>query len=347
MEYGAIDLHTKRSQIRIVDAEGAVVVERKIDTTRADLTQVWGGRSALRIVLESSTESEWVAQHLEGLGHEVIVADPNYAAMYGSRSRKVKTDKRDVAALAEANRTGVYRRAHRVSASALRLRQTLRVRRHLVQLRSGTISLLRSILRREGLRLASGSADTILARVDRLVLPGPLVTVIAPLRTVLTQVQAQLVEREEAVEAVATADATTQRLMTAPGVGPIVALTFQAVLDDPARFGGDARRASAFLGLVPSEDTSAERQHKGHITKAGPSDLRALLVQASWSIWRGRSAEGSALRTWAHALAARRGRRIAIVALARRLSRILYAMWRDQQDFAIRPRPRVTVGGIA
>jgi transposase len=344
MEYGAIDLHTKRSQIRIVDAEGRAVVERKIDTTRADLTQVFGGRSPLRILLESSTESEWVAQHLETMGHEVIVADPNYAAMYGARSRKVKTDKRDVAALAEGCRTGVYRRAHRVSAAALRLRQTLRVRRHLVQVRSGTICLLRSVLRREGLRLASGSADTILARVDRLVMPAEVGPVIAPLRTLLTQVQAQLVEGEEAVETIAAADAATQRLMTAPGVGPIVALTFQAVLDDPARFGGDARRASAFLGLVPSEDSSAERQHKGHITKTGPPDLRALLVQASWSIWRSRSTDGAALRTWAHALAARRGRRIAIVALARRLSRVLYAMWRDKKDFVARPRPTVAAG---
>ena len=80
--------------------------------------------------------------------------------------------------------------------------------------------------------------------------------------------------------------------MTAPGVGPVVALTFHAVLDDPARFGGDAARASAFLGLVPSEDSSAERRQKGHITKTGPTDLRALLVQASWVLWRGRSAEG-------------------------------------------------------
>ena len=121
----------------------------------------------------------------------------------------------------------------------------------------------------------------------------------------------------------AAADPVAQHLMTAPGVGPVVALTFQAVLDDPARFGGQAARASAFVGLVPSEDSSAERRHKGHITKTGPSELRSLLVQASWVLWRGRTAEGAALRTWAHALAARRGRRIAIVALARRLSRIL------------------------
>jgi transposase len=339
MEYGAIDLHTKRSQIRIVTADGQVVLERKIDTTRPDLTRVFGDRAPLRILIESSTESEWVARHLEGLGHEVIVADPNYAAMYGSRSRKVKTDKRDVAALTEACRTGVFRRAHRVSAGAQELRQTMRVRAHLVQLRSRTINLLRAVLRREGLRLPSGSAEHLLTRLDRLAVPAPVTTVIAPLRQVLTDVNALIAARNQDVDARAATDPTTQRLMTAPGVGPVVALTFQAVVDDPARFGGDAARASAFVGLVPSEDSSAERQHKGHITKTGPRDLRALLVQASWVIWRGRSAAGAALRTWAHALAARRGRRIAIIGLARRLSRILYAMWRDQKEFVVRQRP--------
>jgi transposase len=163
--------------------------------------------------------------------------------------------------------------------------------------------------------------------------------VIAPLRQTLGDVNALLVVRNQDVEARAAADATTTRLMTAPGVGPVVALTYQAVVDDPARFGGDAARASAFFGLVPSEDSSGERQHKGHITKTGPRDLRALLVQASWVIWRGRSAAGAALRTWAHALAARRGRRVAIIGLARRLSRILYAMWRDQKAFIVRARP--------
>lgn len=338
MEYGAIDLHTRRSQIRIVREDGTVILDRRIDTARADLTGLFGGRPRMRILIESSTESEWVGQHLEMLGHEVVVADPNYAPMYGSRSRKVKTDKRDVAALAEANRTGVFRRAHRASAGARELRQTMRVRQHLVQMRGRTISLLRALLRRDGLRLASGSAEGLLTRLDRLTIPTPLTTVIAPLRALLTEVHALLAAREEEIETRAVTDPTTQRLMTAPGVGPVVALTFQAVLDDPARFGGQAARASAFLGLVPSEDSSAERHHKGHITKTGPKDLRALLVQASWAIWRGRRAAGADLRTWAHARAARRGRRIAVVALARRLSRILYAMWRDHTDFEVRPR---------
>ena len=115
MEYGAIDLHKKESQIRIV-AETGEVLDRRIATTRDRFTATFWGRPRMRILLEASTESEWVAQHLEALGHEVIVADPNYAPMYGQRSRRVKTDRRDVAALTEACQRGIYRLAHRRSA---------------------------------------------------------------------------------------------------------------------------------------------------------------------------------------------------------------------------------------
>jgi transposase len=336
MEYGAIDLHLRRSQIRMIDEQETVVLDRRVDTTRQEFDRLFAERPRMRILIESSTESEWVAQHLERLGHEVIVADPNYAPMYGSRSRKVKTDKRDVAALAIACRRGIYRAAHRASGAARTLRQTMRVRQQLVQVRSGLISLLRSVLRQEGLRLPSGSAERVLQRLDQLTVPAGVATVLAPIREVLQQLTTTLTTADEAVETRATHDPEAQRLMTAPGVGPVVALTFQAVMGAPARFGGDAARASAFVGLVPSEDSSAEQQHKGHITKSGPRDLRALLVQASWVIWRSRQAASAALRDWAQALAARRGRRIAIIALARRLTRILYAMWRDQTDFAPR-----------
>jgi transposase len=341
MEYGAIDLHLRRSQIRILTEDETVVLDRRVDTTRAEFARIFGGRPRMRILLESSTESEWVAQHLESIGHEVIVADPNYAPMYGSRTRKVKTDKRDVAALAVACRRGIYRAAHRASAAARTLRQTMRVRQQLVQVRSGLINLLRSVLRQEGLRLPSGSAERVLQRLDQVAVPAAVTAVLESLRAVISHLTSTLATADEAVEARATADAVTQRLMTAPGVGPIVALTFQGVMDAPERFGGDAGRATAFVGLVPSEDSSAERQRKGHITKTGPGDLRALLVQASWVIWRGRSAAGADLRTWAQALAARRGRRIAIIALARRLTRVLYAMWRDQTEFT--PRRRAAV----
>jgi transposase len=316
-----------------VRADGALVQEGKFETTRADLQRIFGERARMRVLLESSTDSEWVAQTLEACGHEVVVADPNYLPMYGSRTRKVKTDRRDTAALTEACRQGIYRRAHRVSAAHRARRQQLRIRRHLVQLRSRSISLLRALLRQEGWRLPSGAVTAIDARLARLALPAAVRTIVEPLRAWLATLSTLIGAADTEVATLAETDTVAAQLMTAPGVGPVVALTFQAVLDDPARFDGDAGRASAFLGLVPGEDSSAERRHKGHITKAGPSDLRALLVQASWSIWRGRSPAGAALRAWAHALAARRGRRIAVVALARRLSRVLFAMWRDRQNF--------------
>jgi transposase len=333
MEYGAIDLHKRHSQIRIVNDVGAVVLERRIDTTRAALAAVFGGRPLQRVLVESSTESEWVAQHLEALGQPVVVADPNFAAMYGTRSRKVKTDKRDVAALAEACRTGTYRLAHRASPAARRLRQTLRVRRQLVRQRTGLINLLRALLRQEGIGLASGSAEGVLTRLAAVTVPAALEKVLAPVRVLLSELTRTLATLEGQLHTRAVADPVTQRLMSTPGVGPVVALTFQAVLDTPTRFGGDAARVSAYLGLVPQEYSSGESHRKGAITKAGPGDLRALLVQAGWVIWRGKRGPGTALRTWAHGLAARRGRQVAIVALARRLSRILLALWRDGAVF--------------
>jgi transposase len=338
MEYGAIDLHLRRSEIRIEREDGSVVLAHRVETTRAAFERVFGGRAAMRVLIESSTESEWVAQCLEGLGHEVIVADPNYLPMYGHRQRRVKTDHRDVAALATACRLGIYRRASRVSATQRTRRHQLRVRRQLIQTRTRLGTLVRTLVRQEGLRVPPGTSEGMMRRLDQLTLPAALEAVVAPVRAVLGHLKTIVDGVERQIEGIAAHDDTAQRLMTAPGVGPIVALTYVATLDTPTRFGGDARRASAFLGLVPCEASSGERQHKGRITKTGPPELRSLLVQASWAIWRGRSAAGAALRTWAHALAARRGRRVAIVALARRVSRILFAMWRDGTVFAIRAR---------
>ena len=343
MDYGAIDLHLRRSQVRIIDEREQVVLDRRIDTAREAFAAVFADRSRMRILIESSTDSEWVAQHLEGLGHEVVVVDPNYAAMYGARSRAIKTDRRDVAALALANRRGVYRAAHRVGAATRALRQQLRVRQQVIRQRTALINLVRAMLRQEGLRLPSGHADTVLARLARLSVPPALLAGLAPVRALLASLQTTLDALEATVVAHATTPAT-QRLMTVPGVGPIVALTYQATLDTPHRFGGSAARASAFVGLVPREDSSAERQRKGHITKTGPAEVRTVLVQASWVIWRSRSPRAAPLRTWAQALAARRGRRIAIVALARRVARLLYAMWRDGTGFqAPARRPCVAI----
>jgi transposase len=330
MMYGAIDLHARYSQIRIIDEDGGVVREQRVLTSAERLVRMFEGDGPMRILLETGTESEWVAQALEAAGHAVIVADPNYAPMYGEIRRKVKTDRRDVTALAEANRRGWYRPTHRVSAAQRAVRQTLASRRQLVTMRSGTISLLRALLRQRGYRLGTGSAATVPARLARLRLPEALTETLAPLRRMVEALTTEIAGVDASLQPVAASDPVVQRLQSVPGVGPIVALTFRAFVDDVTRF-GSAAQVSAAIGLVPREDSSAERRHRGHITKAGPRELRSLLVQGAWACWR---SHGSAsLRAWVERLAARRGKRIAVVALARRLSRILFAIWRDRSVF--------------
>lgn len=329
MVYGAIDLHLRYSQIRIVDAEGRVLRERRV-VTGARLVEAFGGHGPMRVLLETGTESEWVAQALEAAGHAVIVADPNYAPMYGELRRKVKTDRRDVAALAEANRRGWYRPAHRTSAAQRAVRQVLRTRRQLVAMRSGTISLVRALLRQSGFRLPGGRSARVATRLAALPLPAGLTATVAPLRRILEQLSEEIAGVDARCHVQAERDPIVQRLRSVPGVGPVVALTFRAYVDEVGRF-RHASQVSAAMGLVPREDSSADRRHRGHITKAGPPEVRSLLVQAAWACWRSR--RSGTLGAWVERVAARRGRRIAVVGLARRLSRILYAIWRDQSVF--------------
>ena len=127
-------------------------------------------------------------------------------------------------------------------------------------------------------------------------------------------------------------DAIGARLRSVPGNGLIVATTFRAFVDRHERF-GHAGQVSAAIGLVPREESSAERRHRGHMTKAGPRELRRLLIQAAWVCWR--HGGSGTFRAWVDRLAARRGRPIAVVALARRLSRIVFAIWRDETTFDV------------
>jgi transposase len=331
MVYGAIDLHARYSQIRVIDEQGRELKSGRVQTTRERLTAAFTGLGAVRILLETGTESEWVAQPLEAAGHAVIVADPNYAPMYGELRRRVKTDRRDVAVLAEANRRGWYRAAYRRSAPQRALQQILRTRRQLVSMRSGTISLRRSLLRQDGYRLPSGSSAQVPRRLATLGVPAALAATLAPLQRTIATLSEEIARVDGRIQAEVQGDAIVERLQSVPGVGPVVAVTFRATLDRIERF-REAGQVSALIGLVPREDSSGERHQRGHITKMGSRELRSLLIQAAWACWRSRGS--GALRVWAEQLAARRGRRIAVVALARRLSRILFAIWRDGSTFA-------------
>ena len=273
----------------------------------------FAARARARVLLEATTESEWVAQTLEACGHEVIVADPNYAPMYPERRRRVKTDRRDARMLAEACRVGTSRPAHRVSAKQRQVRRRqLRVRDLLVRARGRTISLMRALVRSEGLRVRAGDADRFGTYVQELTLPAELATALRPLLAVWEQLTAHLAVADAAIVETAATNPVVQRLTTAPGGGPLIATAFVATLDEAGRFGG-AHQVESYLGLVPSEHSSADRHRRGHITKAGNPRMRWLLVQAAWAALRSRRAEGAGLRAWAEQLAKRRGRRGSLI----------------------------------
>jgi len=331
MDTIGLDLHKRESQLCIIGF-GGEITERRIATTRERFTAVLLGKVRCRILLEASTESEWVARHLESLGHEVIVADPGFAPMYATRSKKVKTDKRDARTLADACLLGAYRATHRVSAYQRHVRGELLVRDALVRTRTRYVSLIKAVVRREGLRLSQGEPEHTQSKVEAIELREEVLKELAPILDLLSPLNREIDGADKRIEQLGRENPVVRCLMTAPGVGPVTALSFVAALDEVTRF-SSAHQVESYLGLVPSEYSSGERQHRGRITKRGNARMRSLLVEAGWRILRSRKSECACLKSWALQIAARRGKRIAVVALARRLSGILYAMWRDGNEY--------------
>lgn len=156
--------------------------------------------------------------------------------------------------------------------------------------------------------------------------------VIAPLLESLKVLNRQIAEADAESEEIVRGNEVVRRLCTAPGVGPVTATTFASTIDDATRFDA-AKQVRPYLGLVPREYSSGGRQRKGHISKAGGSRARTLLVEAAWALLRWRNEKNQALYDWAMRIAARRGKARACVALARKMAGILYAMWRDGAEF--------------
>jgi transposase len=150
---------------------------------------------------------------------------------------------------------------------------------------------------------------------------------VAPLMAILESLEKQLGIVEEKLVELCVQEPQVARLMTAPGVGLIVAAAYVSVIDEARRF-RRAHEVESYLGLVPREDSSGDRRRLGSISKAGNCYLRSVLVQGAWCVLRMRSEEDPLVR-WGHQLAARRGQKVAAVALARRLAGILWAMWRN------------------
>jgi transposase len=261
--------------------------------------------------------------------------------MYATRSRRVKTDKRDARTLADACRLGAYRAVHRVSEAQRHVRSELAVRDALVRTRTRYVALIKARVRSEGLRLAQGEPERTVAKLDALTdLPAATRNELAPIVALLAPINAAIAAADQHIAELVAADPVVRLLTTTPTIGPVTAAAFVATLDDVTRF-ASAEQVSAYLGLVPSEHSSGERQHRGRITKTGNTRMRWLLVEAGWRILRSANPGVQHLKAWGLGIAGRRGTRVGVVALARKLASILYAMWRDMTPYRVtRPRTR-------
>lgn len=217
--------------------------------------------------------------------------------------------------------------AHVLSPARRALRAQLSVRGELVEMRARQVTLLRGLARAAGVQVASSSTDNFLQKLQEAPVNRATRTLMAPLVATLAVAQEQLAAVDKEIAQVAKSDPIIRLCATAPGVALIVAATFVSVIDEAKRF-RNAHAVSAYLGLVPGENTTGGKRRLGSITKQGNTHARLMLVQSAWQILRAGDANDP-LRRWADTLAKTRGKKIAAVALARRLAGVLWAMWRD------------------
>jgi transposase len=247
------------------------------------------------------------------------------------KAMPIKTDRRDAEGIARLLHLGWFRPVHCKSVSAQEVRAVLGARKAVQQ---GFIALemsLRGLLRNFGLKVGAISRGRFEQRIRELVAGNPmLLAATEPLLRARSFLRQELAGLERRVRQLAQDDPVCRRLMSMPGVGAVVALTYRSAVDDPSRF-TSSKKVGPWVGLTPSRIQSGERDVSGGITKAGDVSLRRALCQAATVMMhRGRS---TWLRTWAAQPARRRGAKRAMVALARRIGVILHRMWVDDTAF--------------
>lgn len=330
MNHVAIDLGSKESQVCIRQPDGTVVVEKKHPTRRlGDWMKQW---SPSRVILETSSEAFRVADAARAAGHEVRVVPSTLAKQLGVGERGIKTDQRDARKLSEVSCRIDLPSVHIPSMEARQLRSLVRSRELLVETRTKTVNHVRGWLRTQLWKLRSGATATFPDRVraraseDNQPLPAHLERVLV----VIDALNLQVLEADRQVKQMAKESPTCCLLMTIPGVGPVTALTFVAAIDDQSRF-PHAHQAQSYLGLTPGENSSSERERRTSITKAGSTSVRRTLIQAAWvALLR---YPNEPMVRWAAQIAERRGKFIAVVALARKISGIMFALWRDKSSY--------------
>ena len=341
MQTIGIDLGCERSAYCVLNQAGEVVEEDWMLTTRATLREQWGGTKVrCRVVIEACGLSTWVREEFAALGYEVVVANPSKVPLIG-RSQK-KCDETDAYLLAKLGRADVelLSPVTPLGTAAHLARSTVRLRRQAVAARVKLTNVARGLGRTLGYPIPACDADHFTERARHSGLPAEIVKMLEPLLFGIEGLQASERRYEVLLQKLQRKPeyAASKILETVPGVGLVTAMTFILTIGDPARF-ADPRDVAAYLGLTPARKPSGTSDPQLGITKAGDGYLRSLLVECAHRLLQDRS-PASALRDWGRKLAKRggkRGKRKAIVAVARKLSVILYRLWQTQQPFEAYP----------
>ena len=324
MEHLAIDLGGRESQICVRRSDGEIIEERRCRTVA--LATYLAGRPRSRVVIETCSEAFGVADAALEAGHEVRVVPATLVRSLGVGARRLKTDRRDARVLSEVSCRVDLPSVHVPSPQARERKTLCGMREALVGARTKMVNTVRGWLRATGRRPRGGDVATFTTRVRALCSGSPLPSYVERQLHTIDALTVPIAEADRELAATAKADPIAQRLMTVPGVGATTALRFVAALDEISRFPG-AHAVESYLGLVPGEDSSADRKRRTHITKAGPTALRWCLVQAAWAARRTRRQDP--MHWWVDEVEKRRGTRVAVLALARKLAGILFAIWRD------------------
>jgi transposase len=296
------------------------------------------GGDYVRIGIEAGPLSQWLVNGLTEADLPVVCVETRHMKALLKAQQVNKSDRNDARGIAQMMRVGLFKPVHVKTLIAQEQRMLLTSRK-LVQRKLMDIeSDMRGTLRNFGLKVGVVSSIRYEARIRDLVEGFPrLAAIIEPLLTVRRVMRQQLATLHKLLLNAVRVDPVCRRFMTVPGVGPIVALTYRASVDQPHRF-IHSRAVGAHVGLTPKRHQSGEIDYDGGVSKCGDSMLRAMLYEAAQSMLT-HSKKWSWLKAWGMRVAQRRGMGRAIVAVARRLAVILHRMWVDGTDFRWRTVP--------
>jgi transposase len=332
--YAGIDVSLECSSVCVMDGSGKFVREAKVASEPEALIGWFGslGLSLERIGLEAGPLSQWLYAAMREAGLAVELLETRHVRD-AFRAMPVKSDRNDARGIAQLMRLGWFRPVHCKSMDAQEVRAVLTARKLVQSKLLDVENSLRGILRGFGLKVGKTTPRSFAGRIQELVDGQPNLEAIGEaLLSVRAVLQREFNAFERRVRAMARLNARTRLLMSTPAVGPIVALTYAAAIDDPARF-KSSKQAGSHFGLTPKKYQSGETDRSGRISKIGDASVREALYQAAHVMLTKPVKDCSELKGWAMRIARRAGMNKAKVALARKLAVILHRMLANGTPF--------------